>query len=128
MTLKKRGKPEAAVRQLGMLLGAAALTLPACGRSPQPAPTAAVSAQPVSDDLKLVLPAEWTRCTSDDDCTYVTDGCCATVVVNRASMREGKARLDSTPHKYCPVKTACGDGPDGTSAGTRGTCAQSTCR
>lgn len=113
---------------LASLVGAA-LTLAACGRSPPPTPSAAVVSEPQSAaDLKPVLPAAWTSCTSDDDCTYVTDGCCATLAVNRASLQEGQARLHSTPHKYCPVKAACGNGRDGTKAGTPGSCAQSTCR
>ncbi len=111
-----------------VVLASLALTLAACGKSTPPAPSAAVSDPQGPAPVNLVLPAALTRCTSDDDCTYVTDGCCATVAVNRGSMHEGKTRLDSTPHKYCPVKTACGDGPDGTRAGTRGRCSQSTCQ
>ncbi len=69
----------------------------------------------------------WTACASDLDCTYVSLGCCDTTPVNRAYVADAKRKLERSGRPYCPPKTACGPGADGTWAGAPGKCTAGNC-
>lgn len=91
----------------------------ACAKpAPDAAPTAPASAPP--------SPA-WDACKSDAECTFVSLGCCETTPVNRAHAGEMQKKLDASGKAYCPPKTACGPGPDGTWNGTPGVCRNGVC-
>jgi len=68
------------------------------------------------------LPADYTRCAKDDDCTVVALGCCDNTPVNNAHADAAKRALAASGRPYCPVKTACGPGDDGTWNGMAGEC------
>ena len=75
----------------------------------------------------LPLPAEWTQCRADSECTYVSLGCCDTTPVNRTNMALAQKRLEDSGRPYCPVKAACGPSADGTWANAPGTCVKRVC-
>ncbi|MFI5296728.1 MAG: AgmX/PglI C-terminal domain-containing protein [Polyangiales bacterium] len=75
----------------------------------------------------LVIKVEWTACATDDECTFVSRGCCSEVSVNRAHVDAAVAELYDAHAPYCPVEKACGPGRDGTMAGTPGACIDGKC-
>lgn len=71
--------------------------------------------------------AEWGACQRDDECTFVSLGCCSTTPVNRAFSAQAMAALEASGARFCPVKQLCGPGADGTFAGTPGKCVAGRC-
>lgn len=75
----------------------------------------------------VTLPKEWSACTRDEDCTYVSLGCCDTTPVNRARERQAQKKLNESGRPVCPPKTACGPSEAGTWKGTPGRCVARRC-
>ncbi len=75
----------------------------------------------------VTLPKEWTACSRDEDCTYVSLGCCDTTPVNRARERQAQKKLDESGRPYCAPKSACGPSENGTWKGTPGRCVERRC-
>ncbi len=91
--------------------------------SPPPAPAPRLPA-----DGPIVLSSEWTRCKLDADCVILTLGCCNETAVARPHAAEVRKALDASGRSYCPPKTACGPGPDGTWNDQPATCGDGTCQ
>lgn len=73
------------------------------------------------------IPAEWARCRTDADCTYVSLGCCDTTPVARAHAPEAQQMLAASGRPFCPPKAACGPSVDGTWSGAPGKCSRGVC-
>lgn len=74
-----------------------------------------------------VLPAEWTACASDAECTFATLGCADVTPVNRAYLEKAHERLRESGRPYAAPKSACGPAPSGTWAGQPGVCGAGHC-
>lgn len=81
----------------------------------------------LADEKKVSMPDEWSRCSKDAECTFVSLGCCDTTPVNRTYATQAQKRLDESGRPYCAVKAACGEGLDGTWAKTAGRCVNRRC-
>lgn len=79
------------------------------------------------DRPPIPMPDEWSRCSKDAECTYVSLGCCDTTPVNRSYVEQAQKKLDDSGRMPCAVKAACGRGPDGTWAKTPGRCVKQRC-
>ena len=105
----------------------------ACG-APSPTSHDSVHAPASRDEVHVpptgpfTLPASWTSCTTDDDCTIASLGCCDETPVNRAHVDAMRKQLEASGRRYCPPKSACGPGPGGTWDGGRGVCVSGTCQ
>lgn len=75
----------------------------------------------------VAMPAEWSRCRADAECTFVSLGCCDTTPVNRRHADDARGALRASKREECPPKTACGPGADGTWQGTPGRCLAGVC-
>jgi hypothetical protein len=111
--------------QCDALMCAAVMCTPSCKAGHCANEPAAVIAPTVADAAAPTT--SWTACLSDLDCTYVSLGCCDTTPVNRAHVADAKHKLERSGHPYCPPKSACGPGTDGTWAGAPGKCAAGNC-
>lgn len=93
-----------------------------------PAPRAdAAEALTIAATGPISLPAAYTRCASDADCTYATLGCCEVTPVNQASRAIVADALERSGRRECPPKSACGPGPNGTWDGQPGRCVAQVC-
>ncbi|MDP1920655.1 MAG: hypothetical protein Q8L14_30710 [Myxococcales bacterium] len=79
------------------------------------------------DDKKVAMPAEWSRCEVDADCTYASLGCCDTTPVARVHAKAAQQRLNDSGRAWCSPKAACGPGADGTWSGMPGRCVKKVC-
>src|SRR5687768_17175114 len=91
-------------------------------------PPADAGAFVIPREGQFEIPADWTECITDDDCTIVTLGCCDETPVNRKHADALRRALEASGRPSCPPKTACGPGEDGTWDGVRSTCDAATCR
>lgn len=61
------------------------------------------------------MPDEWRRCSKDAGVPYASLGCCDTTPVNRTHADQAqRKKLNDSGRLPCPVKAACGRGPEGT--------------
>lgn len=75
----------------------------------------------------FTIPAEWTTCAKDAECTVASMGCCDETPVNRAHYAELKKAFEDAGRRYCPPKDACGPGIHGTWDGEPGKCTAKVC-
>ncbi len=129
---KKRGRALIAIASCG-LAAACASADPGVGAArEQPgaerAATAPSATAATTSSVRADGPhAEWSACQRDDECTFVSLGCCSTTPVNRAFSAQAMAALEASGARFCPVKQLCGPGVDGTFAGTPGKCVAGRC-
>lgn len=93
-----------------------------------PSPNAPESGPIIRAVGDFTLPQSWTACQQDDDCTMVTLGCCDETAVHRAYAARLRQALEDSGRPYCPPKSACGPGLDGTWNGANAACTQGVCR
>lgn len=123
----KRARALAAIAGFG-LAAACASTEPSVGAARRDADGPSTSPASTASSARAdALRAEWGTCQRDDECTFVSLGCCSTTPVNRTFSEPAMAALEASGAPYCPVKTACGPGSDGTFAGTPGACIAGRC-
>jgi hypothetical protein len=104
------------------------IALLACGSS---SPSATGPSRPeetarVPPEGPFDLPASYTACHADADCTVVARGCCDETPVNRAHADSFRSMLIAA-RGMCPVKAACGPSAAGTWDGQPGKCEDAAC-
>jgi hypothetical protein len=116
------------------------LLLAGACRSPEPATTppssqSTIGSDPVARDTLHIpaagpfsLPATWTSCATDDNCTIASLGCCDETPVNRDHVAATRAALHASGRPYCAPKDACGPSASGTWDGEGGKCDAGACR
>jgi hypothetical protein len=107
---------------------------PSTTAAPRPKPTAnensgdaAAVSIPIASSGPIELPADFKSCSSNEDCVIVAVGCCSEVAANRAHSAAVRRAIQSSERRECPVKAACGRGPDGTDDGQPAECAKGRC-
>ena len=95
-------------------------------RSPPPPPPSA-SDPVIPKQGPFTLPATWTACSADAECTIVALGCCHETPVNRSSVDKTRRALEQSGREYCAAKSACGPSKNGTWDGEPGACRGGMC-
>jgi hypothetical protein len=110
----------------------AALALIACERAQTPPPEITVSPTPSATTATATASATatvsatasasasvepepfgalWLSCRKDDDCTFVSLGCCHGRAIAKKYQADGQRVLDESKLERCPLKTGCAVSP-----------------